>query len=260
MTTLDPTTVVVNGVAFPNATIAATDPTDLNGDGFQDAIITITPRSNLNLLSTTTSLTLTAKTIAASLFPNQTFSSSATITVTGGATGGGGGGGGGGTTVTSAPIGTITQTTFLAPFGPDIYVPSLTTLSQLNTYKPIPAHVAIQQYLPGPGFAQRLYYYAHPESKPTHQFGNSAGDGGTTDGTTRSAARSSPGASTSTSKTIEFTHKKHVVPVNLQHEQLAGPIAGVTREPAAPRPRQGPGRQAHSTPGRSDARDPAGDA
>ena len=160
LTTLDPTTVVVNGVAFPNATIAATVPPDLNGDGFQDAVITITPRSALNLLSTTTTLTVTAKTLAASLFAGQTYSSSAAITVTGGSTGGGGGGGG--TAASAPPIGSFVPTSFLAHFGPDIFVPSYATLSQLNTYKPIPVHVALQGYLPSAGFAQRLYYYAAP--------------------------------------------------------------------------------------------------
>ena len=44
-------------------------------------------------------------------------------------------------------IGTIEPSTFLGHFGPDIYVPSYVTLTQAdNTYKPLPVHVAIQQY------------------------------------------------------------------------------------------------------------------
>ena len=145
-----------------------TTPVDLNGDGFPDAVITITPRSNLNLLATTTSLTLTAKTLPTSLFAGQTYQSSAVITVTGGSTGGGGGANGG-AALSTTPVGTITPTFFLSHFGPDIYVPSIATFSQLNTYKPIPLHAAIEPYLPGPGFAERLYDSAHPDkaSRPS---------------------------------------------------------------------------------------------
>ena len=49
VTDIDPTTVTVNGVAFPTATLVG-DPNKANWhNGIQDAIITITPRSNLNL-------------------------------------------------------------------------------------------------------------------------------------------------------------------------------------------------------------------
>ncbi len=235
VTTLNPATVVVNGVAFPNATISQ-DPIDENGDGVPDAIITISPRSALNLLATTSVFTLTAKTLPTSLFPNQSYSSSASILVTGGSSGGGGGSGG--TTSASGvstPIGQIVLTSYIPPFGPDTYVPSLTTLSQSdNTYKPIPVSVAIQQFLPAAGFKARMFYYQNPGKKPAHQFGDTTEQGfngghRTTELSTSVFLRSSykPG------KTVAFTHKVPVVPVNLQKEQLAGPIAGVTREPAA---------------------------
>lgn len=235
-TSLDPKTVVVNGVAFTNATISQ-DPVDENADGIPDAIITIAPRSSLNLLSTTTVLTLTAKTLATSLFPNQTYSSQAAITVTGGGTGGGGGGlpgvpstGGGAGVVT--PVGQAVATSYLAQYGPDIYVPSLTTLSQLNTYKPIPERVAIQQFLPGPGFSQRMYYFAHPNNLPKNQFGYAGGNGHQGHRTSSLGSKVFTRTSYKPNKTVEFTHRTAVVPVNLQHEQLAGPIAGVTRLPA----------------------------
>ena len=54
VTEINPATVVVNGVAFPNATLAQ-DPVDENKDGIPDAIITITPRSALGLTTSTTS-------------------------------------------------------------------------------------------------------------------------------------------------------------------------------------------------------------
>ena len=233
LTTLDPTSVVVNGVAFANATIAPTTPPDLNGDGFPDAVVTISPRSSLNLLSTTTTLTITIKTLPTSLFAGQTFVESDSIVVVGGSTGGGGTGGStSGAGISATPIGVITPTFFINHFGPDTYVPSLVTLSQYNDYKPIPVHVALQGYLPAPGFAQRLYYYAHPDKKPLNQFGSRYSGGTTGHGFNQLGTKVFTRTVYKKNATVEFTHPKHVVPVNLQHEQLAGPIAGVTREPA----------------------------
>ena len=57
-TDIDPTTIVVNGVAYPNASVAA-DPNNAN-----QAIITITPRSSLSLPSGTSTLTVTGQTLA----------------------------------------------------------------------------------------------------------------------------------------------------------------------------------------------------
>ena len=48
--------------------------------------------------------------------------------------------------------GKIIPTSFISQFGPDQYVPTLSQLSADSSYKPIPLRVAIQQYLPQPGF------------------------------------------------------------------------------------------------------------
>ncbi len=231
VTSLNPATITVNGVAFPNATIAA-DPVDENNDGIPDAIITISPRSALNLLATTSTFTLTARTLANSPFGVQRYSSSTTIVVTGGAVPPGTGVGTGGAGAFSSPVGQIVPTSFLAPLGPDTYVPSLTTLSQLSDYKPIPARYAIKEFLPTNGFEARLYYYQYPNKKPVNQFGYNGGNGFQGHGTTQLGSKIFTKTAYPHGKTVDFKHKVPVVPVNLQHEQLAGPIAGVTREPA----------------------------
>src|SRR5262249_62387014 len=52
VTQIDPTTIVVNGVPYPNATI--TDAGDISNpaDGIDDAIVTITPRPRITLHAT----------------------------------------------------------------------------------------------------------------------------------------------------------------------------------------------------------------
>ncbi|WP_165071012.1 beta strand repeat-containing protein [Paludisphaera rhizosphaerae] len=148
-TDIDPTTIVVNGVAFPTATVAV-DPANSS-----QAIITITPRSSLNLPSSgTTAFTVSGLTNSTASDPNQPWTATTTVT-----TGGGGGGGGGGGTGLSAavPPGATTSTTFVSPFGSS-FVPSLSSLSQFN-YAPIPVSVAISQYLPQGGFRQRIQAY-----------------------------------------------------------------------------------------------------
>jgi hypothetical protein len=146
---IDPTTVTVNGVAFPNATILK-DPVDENGDGIEDAIITVTPRSLIGLTSATTSLTISGKTLSTSPLPNQTWTGTAAISVSGGPT----------PTPTPSPlaaqpVGPVLVTTFNSHFGATQYVPSITQLSTFN-YAPIPLTVALQQYLPTQGFRSRI--------------------------------------------------------------------------------------------------------
>ena len=223
VTDIVPASVVVNGVPFPTATITQ-DPVDENKDNIPDAIITITPRSALNLLNTTTQLTIVGLTTT-----GQRWSGKATIAVTGGNSGGGGGGGGTGGAVggtgSGLPIGTIALTEYIPPFGPDTYVPSLTTLSQLSSYKPIPARVALEQYLPARGFTARLLNFFYPRLGKT--YGNTEGNstqGAGTGGHGRiqlghrvfTREKYKPG------KTYTFTHPIPVVPTNLQTERFAG--------------------------------------
>ncbi len=155
VTDIDPTTVVVNGVAFPNATIQQDPNTgNYNPAGIPDAIITISPRSALNLPTGTVTFTVTGKTLATSDLPNMTWTGTASVAVTGGSV----------TPVVpiaGVPTGPVLETTFVPTFGANQYTPSLAALSMLN-YTPIPLSVALQQYLPPQGFRQRIYSFNHP--------------------------------------------------------------------------------------------------
>lgn len=146
VTDIDPTTIVVNGVAFPNATVAA------NPANATQAIITISPRSSLNLPSGISTFTVTGLTTAAASSPNQQFIATTQVT-----TGGGGGGGGTGGLSTAIPPGVYVPVTYNSQFGGSM-VPSISALSQYN-YAPIPMSVALSQYLPQGGFRQRLQAY-----------------------------------------------------------------------------------------------------
>ncbi|MDX2038935.1 MAG: integrin alpha [Isosphaeraceae bacterium] len=159
VTDIDPTTVVVGGVAYPNATVAA-DPTDQNGDGITDAIVTITPRANLNLSNGAQTLTVSGRTTTAA--GNNRWTGSASVTVTG-AGGGGGGGGSTNSAGSSLPPGFIAPTSFVGPDGAAL-VPTLASLSTYESYKPIPVSVAIDQYLPNPFFNRRNRAVAHHRS------------------------------------------------------------------------------------------------
>jgi hypothetical protein len=153
---INPATVKVNGVAFPTATIEQ-DPDTANyiPAGIPDAIITISPRSALNLASGTVTFTVTGQTLATSPLPNFTWTGTATVSVTGGST----------TPVISAavgpPSGPVTFTTLVPPFGSGQYTPSLTALSLYN-YQPLPLQVALAQFLTPQGFRQRNYAFNHP--------------------------------------------------------------------------------------------------
>jgi hypothetical protein len=164
VTDIDPTTVVVNGKAFPTATLTQdSDTKDYVPGGIPDAIITISPRSSLDLPNGNVSITISGKTLATSGLPNFTWTGSATVAVTGGS----GGGGGGGSTVSAIaapPTGPVLQTAFIPTFGANQFTPSLTALSALN-YAPIPLSVAIQQFEPGVGFRARIYAFNHPRAK-----------------------------------------------------------------------------------------------
>ncbi|AMV38997.1 beta strand repeat-containing protein [Planctomyces sp. SH-PL62] len=147
-TDIDPTTITVNGVLFANATVTA-DPANAN-----QAIITISPRSSLNLPSGASTIVVSGLTLPTAPAPSQQWTASAPIT-----TGGGGGGGGGGSGGVAAPIppGVFSPSTYVSHFGSS-FVPTISALSQFN-YAPIPVNVALNQYLPPAGFRQRLQAY-----------------------------------------------------------------------------------------------------
>ncbi|WP_159452153.1 beta strand repeat-containing protein [Singulisphaera sp. GP187] len=213
-TDIDPTTIAVNGVPFPNATIKSI--ADVNNDGIPDAIVTITPRSRIGLKSTDTTFNLTGNTLPTAGNPNTGFLGTAQIVVSGGinpnpptvSTGG-----------TGVLIGSIPKTSFTPQFGADHYVPPTSALSRLN-YKAIPRAVAYQQYMPGRGWALRLFNFAHPKNLTRVPSGKQNSLAGrlplTLDESvfTRSKYKKA--------KSIEFTHKNPVIPTNRQTELNLG--------------------------------------
>jgi FG-GAP repeat len=152
---IDPATVVVNGVAFPNATIAK-DPIDENNDGIEDAIITIQPRSAIGLTTSTTSLTIRGKTLASSPNANRVWTGTAAITVTGG--GGGGGAIPGNINNGFAGFG---SSAFPPAFGERL-VPTLPVVGKNAIYKPIPQFVAYQTFRPNAVFSERTRQFFSP--------------------------------------------------------------------------------------------------
>jgi hypothetical protein len=157
VTQINPSTVVVNGIAFPGATIAA-DPVDENGDGLTDAIITISPRSALGLNPSVTTLSFRARTLSTGPNANRNVIGSAPITVQGG---GGGGGGAGLPTVPGTLFGIDTRNVALPPYG-SRFIPNPSVLNTLNWYRRLPASVANRQFLPKEGFYGRLNQFYHP--------------------------------------------------------------------------------------------------
>ncbi|WP_406699493.1 integrin alpha [Singulisphaera sp. Ch08] len=210
---IDTTTIAVNGVPYPDATIRV-DTVDRNDDQLPDAIVTITPRSRLALNSTVTILNLTGNTLSSAPNSNVGFRGTAQILVSGGvnpnppATG---------TTGTGVLLGLIPQTTFTPQFGADHYVPPASALSRLN-YKAIPRAVAYQQYMPGRGWALRLYNFAHPQKLSRVPSGTQNSLRGPLPLTlsksvfTRSKYHKN--------QSIEFTHNNPVIPTNRQTERF----------------------------------------
>jgi hypothetical protein len=156
---IDPTTIKVNGIDLPDPSTFVQVP-DLDGDGVADACFIFSPRSLLNLTTSTTTLDVTARTIATSpLGGGQQYAGSAAIQVTGG-----GGGGGGGLPVSSAAPGSFFFNFVPTPPPFSGKLPRPFVLSKLR-YKPIPLHVAFRQFVPSGPFAQRLYDFDHPRDQ-----------------------------------------------------------------------------------------------
>jgi FG-GAP repeat len=227
VTDIDPTTVKVNGIAFPNATLVkdpnTADYTPPGPNGIPDAIITISPRSNLNLTPGTATIVISGKTLATAPAPNETWTGSATVTVTGSS------GGGSTSAVVGVPTGPVLFTDFIPTFGANQYTPSLAQLSALS-YQPLPLAVALQQFGPAPGFAQRNYSYYHPGKTLGPQYisrgQNTRPDGGTR-GITTLSSRVFDRSRFHAQKTYTYTHKapkakllKGVVPVQSRTEKF----------------------------------------
>ena len=133
---INPTTIVVNGIAFPNAVLASSGQ-DYNNDGVIDAIVTITPRSALGLTAQTTSLSVQGQTLSTSIGGVRRFEGSAAITVTGG------GGGGGGAPATRNTRGLFDPNLAVPPFG-SRFVPNPATVYKFQWQRNVPSAVAFQ--------------------------------------------------------------------------------------------------------------------
>jgi hypothetical protein len=79
---ISPKEIVINGVTFKNAKIRS-GPVDESRDGIRDAIITVSPRSKIDLTPGTTSLTISGLTRPGTPFAHETWEGTAHITVSG---------------------------------------------------------------------------------------------------------------------------------------------------------------------------------
>lgn len=161
-TDINPATIVVNGVPFPNATIAR-DPVDENGDGIPDAIITITPVSSLNLANGIQTITLTGRTLSTAPNANRVFTGSAQVTVSG-AAGGGGGGGGLPAIFAVSPSFGFPVSGATAPLYGGRLVPSLNDLSPY-LWTPLSLRRAYRQFLPNIYYRNRHEQIYHHYQK-----------------------------------------------------------------------------------------------
>jgi hypothetical protein len=141
-TDIDPTTTVVNGVAFPTATLAA-------GNGF--AIITISPTSALGLVNGGATITITGKTKAAAGSLTYTGSAAATVINAGG------GGGGSGFASGRVQAGAQLATSFPPPNGERL-TPTLSQLRGPIGYRQLPKGIALQQFQPSQAYVERTLH------------------------------------------------------------------------------------------------------
>ncbi len=145
LTQIVASSIVVNGVSFPNATLASTSPADINNDGIPDALVQISPRSALNLQNGSGTLT-----IAGLTNNSQRWQGSASIFVVGGSS----------PTPNVNPVAPGIRNNndykqkYNAPVNGEATVPNASVLSRLY-WKPLRYQVAYQQFLPNKYFQMR---------------------------------------------------------------------------------------------------------
>ena len=154
--------IYINGVQVTISNFSSVN--DINGDGVPEASFTV-PRSSFTLPAGTSVSFL----IAGSTTGNLPFVGSAVAAVGGNSGGGGGGGGGGTTTQFSLPLSSalFAPRTFFGTTGGEL-VPAVQTLEHLNSYQPLPAAVAYNQFLAAPGFKVREAHIYGPNGRKRH--------------------------------------------------------------------------------------------
>jgi len=212
---INPATITVNGVTYTGNQIKFVNAGPLTGNGIDDAQITVTPQSLLNLKPGLQTLTVTGITLASSPNPLEVWGGTTTIRVTTSPVVGPGG------NPVSTPLNNPffslffpSKFNFVPPFG-EALIPTVNTLSKL-TWKPIGYRVAFNQFLPTKPFATRFQNFFNPVK--THPLGSKNEYSGSRTSTLGrrvfTRGRIKPGT------TVHFTHSFPVIPPNLQSEGL----------------------------------------
>ncbi len=137
--------VVVNGVSYKGATVQATSPADLNGDGIPDALVQITPRSNLNLTNGAGTLIISGLTTS-----NNRWQGTASIYVVGGSNPTPG------TNPVAGGVGYAQdyKQTYNPPVNGEAALPTARSLHKIY-WKPLRNSVAFGQYMPNKYYQMR---------------------------------------------------------------------------------------------------------
>jgi len=172
VTDINPQTLVINGIpaaSFASVTVTP-DTVDRNGDGIPDAIITVSPRSALNLVvGNNQNFTVSGRTRATAANPNAAFSFSTLVNVTNGSNNNGSGGLPSSGNV-STSFGLLRSNVAGSNIGERL-VPLTNTLSPL-IWKPLHLKYAFRQFLPSAAYQLR-----HQEALGKHVHGNHSNQG-----------------------------------------------------------------------------------
>lgn len=202
VTDVNPATIVVNGVAFPNPSNFGSVG-DLNNDGINDLRFTIS-RSQLSLTAgSTVTFFVSGRTTTNRFFVGQT-----PVTITGG------GGGGTGTIVgvgTVPTLGAVPVVNFIPPYG-EALVPTARSLEKFSSYKVITVKQAMGQFRPSGGFKLRMLQYKNPGQYTKKTRGTL-----TLDEKVFTRGKYHAG------KRITYTHKQAVLPRGRQKESYKSP-------------------------------------
>jgi hypothetical protein len=161
---INPNTITVQGVPLPDPG-TFTNVGDVDGDGIPDASFIFSPVSLLGLTQASRTLTIDARTLASSPFPNQRYSGSASIRVVGG-----GGGGGGLPTDRPFNFALLDDPNVARPQFGERILPQAFVLSRFR-WRPLPVAVAYNQFLPTRKFSYRMRRFFHPnEVSDSHAY------------------------------------------------------------------------------------------